>query len=63
MKYNRDQANIGNPKVNNVCTRVPDNLISAEVRLAVENSPGTSIQYIPLGDYDTEGFNAMKVTE
>ena len=56
MGSTREKANTGNSKVNNGCPPLTANLTSAD---CLENSPGPSIQYIPLVVYHTEGFNAM----
>ena len=53
--YDSNTANIGNPKVNEGCPPLRTNYTSAD---SMENSPGPSIQYIPLGLYHTGGFNA-----
>ena len=57
-KSTRDKANIGNPKVNRGCPPLTANRISAD---CVENSLGSSVEYIPLGGYHTGSFNVMKV--
>ena len=54
--YDSNTANIGNPKVNKGCPPLRTNYTSAD---SMENSPGPSIQYIPLGLYHTGGFNTM----
>ena len=56
-KYCRDKANIDNPKVNRGC---PPLTANRSKTCCDQNSPGPSIQYVPLGVYHTGGFNAMK---
>ena len=55
-KYYRDKANEGNPKVNKGCPPLTTNHTSAG---CMENSPGPSMQYIPLVFFQTGGFNDM----
>ena len=59
-KYSGDKANIGNPKVNSGCPPLTANRTWTDCD---QNSPGPSIQYIPLGVYHTGGFNAIICTE
>ena len=58
-KYSSDKANIGNPKVNRVNSGCPPLTANRIWTDCDQTSPGPSIQYIPLGVYQTGGFNAM----
>ena len=54
--YSRDKANRGKPKVDRSCPPLTANRISAD---CMENTPGPSIQHIPLGVYHTGCFKAI----
>ena len=54
--YSRDKANIDNPKVNRGFPQPTANLTSPD---CVENTPGPSVQHIPLGVYHVGGLTAI----
>ena len=53
-KYSKDKENIGNRKVNRGGPHS-----QPTYTVCVENTPGRTIQHIPLGIYHAGGFNAM----